>query len=446
MIGHQAFWVLWGGQLVSLLGSTAASFALGLIVYAETGNVAVLALITGVSTFGSIYLAPVCGAVADYFDRKPTALFCNVALALVASILAWIAYLGVGERVPWLLGLVFVSALFNTGLSVTLAASVRELRSEANLTRVNGVTSLLENGPIVAGPLLGAAIYAFLAPALIFVLDASTFLLCALVVLFVRWPPRPATGRTLRLRPFAGAAAGLAHIWRERDLRTLQLSFAGVNLFNGLAIAAMTAFVVSASTEGKDAWNLAAVNVAGALGLLLGSVIVFALATRVDRRWLIAGGVVCGALVGRLLLVVTVIPVIWVLAYTVRNLCVQASNAPLTAIWQERVPKDIQATVFGARRLMGQGLYPLAVLVGGLLGAGALNDSAAVEWVLTTIGLAFAGVDSGITAVILIAGAGELILGLVLLTSKALRKLTHAPEPSEDDSDPAKARTNPAPT
>jgi DHA3 family macrolide efflux protein-like MFS transporter len=427
---HRAFWLLWGGQLVSLLGSTAASFALGLIAYSETGSVSVLALITGVSAFGAIYLAPLCGAVADHFDRRSTALFCNLALGVVAAGLAGITYLGAGERIPWVLGLVFVSTLLNTGLSVTLAASVRELRTESDLTRVNGVTSLLENGPTVAGPLLGAAVYALLAPSLIFVLDAATFLACALAVAFVRWPPRPESDGPRKLRPFSGAARGLSYIWRNPDLRTMQFSFAGVNLFNGLTIAATTAFVVAASAQGSDAWNLAAVNVAGAIGLLLGSAVVFALATRVSRRWLIAGAVLAGALFGRVLLVATVVPVLWMLSYALRNAMVQICNAPHTAIWQERVPREIQATVFGARRLISQGFYPLAVVVGGLLGDHVLNDSALVTTALGATGTAFSGAEQGIIALVLIGGLGELVMGAVLLSSGALRRLATAPEPT----------------
>lgn len=425
--GNRAFALLWGGQLVSLLGSTAASFALGLIAYSETGSVSALALITGVSTFGAVYLAPLCGALADHFERRTTALFCNLALGAVAAALAWIVQAGAGEWMPLVLALVFVSALLNTGLSVTLAASVRELRSEADLTRINGITSLLENGPTVAGPLLGAAIYALLAPGLIFLLDSATFLLCALAVVFVRWPPRPDTGPR-RLRPFAGAASGLAYIWRQRDLLAVQLFFSGINLFNGLAIAATTAFVVAASREGMDAWNLAAVNVSGAVGVLLGSALVFVLATRVSRRWLVAGAVIAAPLFGRLMLVVTAVPVVWALAYGLRNAAVQTNNAPLTAIWQERVPQEIQATVFGARRLLGHGFYPLAVVTGGLLGDHLLSGSAVVSGALGAVGLDHAGVDPGIVALILIGGLGELALALAVTASGALRRVAVPPE------------------
>lgn len=417
---------------MSLLGSTAASFALGLVAYAETGSVSVLALITAVSTFGSIYLAPICGAVADHFERKTTALFCNLALGFVSGALALIVYFGVSKYIPLLLGLVLVSALLNTGLSVTLAASVRELRSEANLTRVNGVTSLLENGPTVAGPLLGAAIYALLAAELIFVIDAATFFLCALAVAFVRWPPRMRDASPKRLRPFAGARSGLTYIWRDRDLRSVQLSFAGINLFNGLAIAATTAFVVAASREGMDAWNLATVNISGSIGLLVGSLIVFTLANRVSRRWLIGGAVVVGALFGRTLLVLTALPFIWALSYGARNMCVQITNAPLTAIWQERVPQEIQATVFGARRLLGQGFYPLAVVVGGLLGDGFLNNAPWVTSILDKLGMMFTGVGPGIPALIMAAAIGELLLGITLLSLGSLRRISENPTGTEN--------------
>ena len=84
---------------------------------------------------------------------------------------------------------------------------------------------------------------------------------------------------------------------------------------------------------------------------------------------------VAGAVLGRLVvpLVLGSFLLVAVVSF-VRNVCTQWVNTPLTALWQERIPRDMQASVFGARRFLGQGAYPLALLLGGWwAGAGDLS-------------------------------------------------------------------------
>ncbi|MGC5567854.1 MFS transporter [Streptomyces sp. FR-108] len=420
------FVLLWGGQLVSLLGSGSASFVLGLAAYSETRSTAALAAITAVTMVGTIYLAPLCGALADQFARRTVLLACNTAAGAVSLALAAVTNGGFGARFGWILLLVLTAALLNATLSVTLSVSVRRLRKEADLTRVNGITSFVESIPTLAGPVLGAALFSLVNPALIFVLDGVTFLMCAATVLRVRWPEAHRPARR-RLRPFAGAAEGVRHILRDPGFRRLQLVFTGVNFFNGLSMAAVTAFVVASSHSGTAPWNLAAVNIGAATGLLTGSAMVILLAGRVDRRYLIGGGVLVGALAGRLGLVATAFVPLWIAAATVRNCSAQLSNAPLTAVWQERVPENIQATVFGARRLLGQGLCPVAVLLGGVAGDRLLNPSSSAVTPLAGLGGTFQGPEAGSTVLLVVAGLCEAALGVVLLRSGRIDRIIRQP-------------------
>lgn len=51
--------------MVSLTGSGAATFALGMAVFAATGQAAALALVLAAKFVTGIYLAPLAGAVAE---------------------------------------------------------------------------------------------------------------------------------------------------------------------------------------------------------------------------------------------------------------------------------------------------------------------------------------------------------------------------------------------
>ncbi|NJQ05430.1 MFS transporter [Streptomyces lonarensis] len=430
----RAFGVLWGGQLVSLLGSSAAAFCLALTVYTETGDASALALIVGASTLGSIYLAPVAGAVSDHFTRRQVVCVGNVTLSLLSLLLAWQVwrFTDEGDAEYWtILLLVFLAGVVKAALSTTLAATVRQLRAERDLSRVNGFTSLIETIPTVSGPVIGAALHTVVTPAAVFAFEAVTFAAAGAMAAAVRWPSvGRESGRNRRLRPFAGALRGFRFILGHSGFRRLQAAYAGVNLFAGLATAVVTVYVVSSSTAGTEERNLAAFTVAGPVGLLLGAIAMLTLGDRGSRFAAVVTAIAAGALLGRLGLALTAVPLLWFLAQLLNQACVQISNAHATAVWQERTPTDIQATVFGARRLLGQGLFPPAVVLGGFLADRGFQDHGRLAEAAGTLVPRLAEDGGGAGLLLACCALGQAALALLLACSARVRRLTARPRPA----------------
>ncbi|MFC5424525.1 hypothetical protein [Brevibacterium otitidis] len=96
----------------------------------------------------------------------------------------------------------------------------------------------------------------------------------------------------------------------------------------------------------------------------------------------------------------------------------EASNAPLLAIWQSAVPRSKQGRVFGARRLLAQAPYPIAVWLGGVFA-----EQASATW------------GSPVSAYAAVLGAGiviELVAAAALAVGGSLRRLERAGEEDED--------------
>lgn len=409
----KTFGMLWGAQLVLLLLSTGSALALSLSVFDRTEAVTALAAVTAASLASSIYLAPAIGTVIDRVPRKVAIVGANVGVGVTSLAVAAVVW---RDLPTWLLiTLVLCAGIFSTAIGLSLQASVRLLRREADLTRANAVVSVIENAPVFAGPLVGALVYALAAPHWVFVIEGAGALAVALLVSRIAWDVPDPVAMRRSPNPFHGLRRGFRFILGDRDLRAVQVSFAGLNVAGGFATPVATAFVIAGAggAMAAESWRLTTVSIAGSLGLLLGSVVVLALAGRVRRGTMIVGGMVAGGLLGRVGLALTTSLVAIVPAYVARNICVQVSNAPLTAIWQERTPPEIQATVFGARRLLGQGLYPVAVVAGGLL------VDALVRMGVPAVG----------AMTIALAGAGlvEVVCGLGLWATRAPKRLETAP-------------------
>ena len=85
------FYILWGTQSLSQLGSSVTAYALTLWLYDETGSSLDTAALR-ISTYAPYVLVSIfAGALADKFDKKKTMLICDL-LAAVSTVMVFVLY------------------------------------------------------------------------------------------------------------------------------------------------------------------------------------------------------------------------------------------------------------------------------------------------------------------------------------------------------------------
>ncbi|MDO4761713.1 MAG: MFS transporter [Corynebacterium sp.] len=352
------FTLLWAAQFVLLLASQGSAIAVTLTVYAASRSATVLGLMMAITYGTMIYLSPLIGTWLDRYSRKTGIMLADSTIALSSAGLAIAAFVEAG--IPIVLVLVFIHSCGMSAQQLSLQATVREIRTEKNLTTVASVVALVDNIPLFVGPLIGALVYTLVSAVALFALEAVVATIVVIVVALLPFPP------THRRKAPTAAIEGFRFILTQPELRKIQASFGVVNFTHGLAVPALLAVVISTESTWPESFRLSVYNIANAAGLILGAATVLWVARRLPRSVIVVAGIVGGAVCGRLVvpLVVGIFPLV-VLVSFLRNLCTQWANTPLTAFWQERTPTSIQGSVFGARRFLGQGAYPLALLVGG---------------------------------------------------------------------------------
>ncbi|MBY8856230.1 MFS transporter [Nocardia sp. CA2R105] len=351
------FWWVWAGQLVSVIGSGAAGITLSLEIFDRTHSGTALAAITAAQFVGMIYCAPIAGALVDRL-RRGTAIIClDVVLAVISATLAFAAS---SERTPIavFVALVGLSGFCDSALSTSIMAAIRELSAEADLTRAAGISGILDTAPLLVSPALGAALYSAWHATPVFAVDAATFLFAGLLVLVCRWRG------DLPTKAARSTFAGFKFILARPELVAIQVRYTLFNLFNGLGMTAVTVFVLGHAHQRSVA--LASFQTASAIGGVVGAALVAWLGSRFSRHLLIWASVVVSG-ISRIILALTPFVLVWSISGFLRSGTVQVNNAPLSAVWMEQVPREVQGTVFGARRLLGQGLVPPAIVIGGIL-------------------------------------------------------------------------------
>ena len=66
----RTFFVVWAGQLVSLIGTNLTGFGLSIYVFQQTGSVTQLATVMLASQLPQILITPFAGALVDRWDRR----------------------------------------------------------------------------------------------------------------------------------------------------------------------------------------------------------------------------------------------------------------------------------------------------------------------------------------------------------------------------------------
>jgi hypothetical protein len=200
----------------------------------------------------------------------------------------------------------------------------------------------------------------------VILVDAVTFLFAASSLLLVRIP-RPqvsGAGRKARGSLWREAAFGWTFIRERPGLFGLLLFFAAINIVSSIAVVLVTPLVLSFAS----AKVLGSIQAVSSSGLLAGSVVMTITGGPRPRIYGVLG---FGLLTGVALAIAgwTANPVLIGAGLFLLTFGGPIINGSSQAIWQQKVPHDIQGRVFAVRRLIAQFTVPL-----GFLSAGPLAD------------------------------------------------------------------------
>lgn len=359
----KVFTLVWAGQLVSTLGSGVGSFALGVWVLQTTESVTRFSLIAFFATLPGLLLAPITGALADRWDRRLTMMLTDLGAALCTLTIAGLYALGLLR--PWhAYGLVALITAFGAFQQPAAAAATIMIVPTAKLAKAAGMNQISGALSEILAPLLAASLLGLIGLSGVMLIDFSTFLVAAAVLLLVRIP-RPvasAEGAAGRGSLFREAWAGWAFVAERAGLRALLVLYAASNVCLGMIMVLLTPLVLSFSSTQA----LGRVMSISSVGLLLGSIAVGTLgAPRRRVPTLLAACILQG-----LLLIVggsrASTGLITAAAFAFL-LLTPLANACDRVLWQTKVPADMQGRIFAVRRVTAGSLLPVAYLAAGPL-------------------------------------------------------------------------------
>jgi len=260
--------LLWGGQVVSTLGSAASSVVYPLLILALTGSPAAAGIAAALGSVPYLIFCLPAGALIDRWDRKRVMIVCDVGRALTVitvPIALWFDVLTL-----WQLYIAaFVEGSLFVFFNIAEVAALPRVVPVAQLPQAAAQNEAAFGAAHIVGPSLGTLLYQTLGRAAPFIADAASFLVSSLCLVFIKTEFRlakPSPVGDLR----AEILEGLGWLWRQPLIRYMAFLTGSLNLVNA---GTMLILIVLAKQLGASEIEIGLIFSIGGIGGIVGSLI-----------------------------------------------------------------------------------------------------------------------------------------------------------------------------
>jgi MFS family permease len=418
---HALTWLAFG-QFISLVGSAMTQFALSIWIWEKTGEATPLALV-GVANMLPIFVSPAIGVFVDRWNRKLTMMISDLGAGFVT--IALFALYSTGELQIWHLVVgAFLSSLCGMFQWPAYSAAVSVMVQKDHYLRANALLGLADNASVVLAPSLAAALLLTTDVRGIMMIDIVSFLAAIGSLLFVVVPnPHYSTKETLAKKTiWSEMAFGFMYILNRPSLLGLQLFFLVGNFLGTIVFTLQAPMILARSGINEQALGLVN-SMIGIGGVIGGFLLSFWGGPKRRMNGVLIGWIMTS--ISNMFLGLGQELIVWGIAAFVGGVVGPLINGSSHAIWQIKVPPDMQGKVFSIRRMIAWLANPLAALLVGPLADQVFEPAMRADGILAPYlgGLTGTGSGAGMSALILTAGVLSALFCLLIYVIPAVRNV-----------------------
>lgn len=410
------FFVLWGTQSISQLGSSITAFALTLWLYEETGSSLSTAALTICSYAPYVVMSTFAGALTDRFDKKKTMLICDL-FAAVCTIIVFVLFRTSHLMVWHLYALNGISGLMNTVQQPASEVAMTLVIPERHYQKTSGFRSLSRSLISILNPLLATALYAFAGLDIVIAIDLGSFVIAFVALLFFIKIPTSKYDKQESVLNLA--KEGLFFLKENPLIMTLILFMSGVNLTASAFDAVLPGYVIPNPRGGSAVLGI--VTSCAGIAMVMGSLLVAVLPKPKDRVRVIYLTMLFSLGSENFLLAFSREPVLWCVGQIIGWILVPVMSANLDVILRTTIPLELQGRVYACRNTLQFFTIPIGLFLGGLMVDNVCEPFMAAYGDLMILQMLFGiGKGSGAALMMFILGVGGSLL--CVITGRKLRK------------------------
>lgn len=266
----RTFAIIWTGQFVSLLSSSAVNFAIIIWLSLETGSAEVLAFAAIAAFLPQTIIGPFAGVYIDRWDRKRTMILADGFIAACTGIMSILFYFGYTELIfiYVLLALRSVGSAFHMP---AMQASVPLLAPESELLRIGGINQVIQSVSSIAGPALGALAIGLMDIGYVLLLDigGAVFAIASLLLVHVPNPAKALAERTAGIKQvLRDLALGISAVTSNKGISWL-FGFSILATFCIMPVAVLFP-LLTLQHFGGGKFEMSVIEVVWGIGMLVG--------------------------------------------------------------------------------------------------------------------------------------------------------------------------------
>ena len=418
----RTFFIIWTGQLISLVGSQLTAFALGVWVYDETQSVFWLAITQVAFSAPQVLFSPWAGVLADRWNRRTVMILSDVGAGW-AVLAAGILYL-TNRLEPWMvIPINFWMAAFIALMWPAYTASITLLVPKEHYGRANGFVQLGEALTQIAGPAVAGALYVSIRLGNMALIDFVTYFFAALLmILFVRIPSPPRTEQESHAKKsvLQEMSFGWEYIKARKGLLALLLYFFSLNFLAGIISPLFTPLIL----DNWEANVLGYLSTIMGIGMLVGTLVMSAWGGGKRKVFTLLGAGVIGSLIVIPMGIRLSIPLLAVCGFGFM-FTIPLMNASSQAIWQAKVAPDVQGRIFALRRTIAWSSQLVAPLLAAPLADNVFKPGMAEGGALAAVFGPIVGVgeNHGIGVLISLIGLAMTLLCISFFFNSSIRNV-----------------------
>lgn len=360
LLRNRDYMLLWGGQVVSVIGTGASQIVYPLLILALTNSATAAGFAAALASLPYIFFSLPAGALIDRWDRKRVMILCDIGRALtLASVPVALAF---NALTIWQ---IYIAALVEGSLfvffNIAEVAALPRVVMKEQLPQATAQNEAAFGLATILAPSIGTVLYQ-IGRAFPFLFDSFSYVVSVVSLTFIKTQFQGERKRT-EMHLVREIHEGLAWLWRQPLVRYMAFLTGGLNFVNN---ATTLIIIVLAKNLGASDAEIGLVFSISAIGGIAGSLI----GGQIQQRFRFGQVIITTVWITALLFpLLAIAPQFYILGVI---LGLSWMTGPIYNVVQfsyriALIPDALQGRVNSTFRLLAFGFQPIGAALGGFL-------------------------------------------------------------------------------
>ncbi len=360
------FLTIWGGQLVSAIGSEMTKFAIAIWTWELTGKATPLSLILFFSHIPTVIASFFAGVLVDRWNRKQL-IIVGDSIAGLSTIAILLLFMSNQLEIWHIYLTAVINGLFGYVQTLAFSTSMSTIVPKKHYARASAMMSIKFSISTILGPACAGVFYPLIGLVGVLIVDIMTFIVAVSILWFVHIP-QPKNSKVEKSHGdnnWQELTFGFRYIFQRPGLLALLIFMLIYNFLGQVSGPGLIDPMILARSNNNTA-ALASVQMAFGAGISIGATVITVWGGPKLRIY----GILLGSALtefSKMLFALGRTPLIWMITATSAGFFSPFTGSFNQAIWLSKVDPAIQGKVFAARYLITQMIVPFGIVVSGFL-------------------------------------------------------------------------------